>query len=432
MRRVRLWIIAVVLAGVSIFGETASSEDVAVLRTGSRVTGKVTSYDTRSVSIEVKVGERTVSRKYPSSQIKSLTIDGAEVDLAKEQPATAGTGFDTRTLANRSKKEILAEIERVGKTPPDWYDDTPLQYPDTLDLAWPEKAPEGWDSSKNVGQFIWDRINPNESKWREGVRLMHHILSTAQDAGLRERTMLALATMYHNLHQDYARAAFWYQQAGIDKAPSSRPQAGLHLANCYWQLGSKPMALATLKAMPGKPYGAIKLLGDLGETDDAIDMAVRFSKSGEATVCFLYAGDACRIAGRVKDAEDYYRRAIAAIKPAEADKPHRKRDRARAESSIAAIRFYTLDPKHVKDGTYSASSIGYEADVKVEVVMKSGRIENVRVVEHREKQFYSSITDTPQKILKRQTVKDVDSTTGATITSEAIINATATAMADGL
>ena len=88
---------------------------------------------------------------------------------------------------NRSKAEIIAEIDRVGKTPPDWYDGTLLRYPDTLDLSWPEPAPKEWDSSKNVGQFIWDRINPNESKWREGVRLMHHILSTAEDPRQRER-----------------------------------------------------------------------------------------------------------------------------------------------------------------------------------------------------------------------------------------------------
>lgn len=371
MNRFRLGIATVVLAGTAILAGTASGEDVAVLKTGSRVIGKVTSYDAKSVSIEVNVGARTVFRKYPSSQIRTLTIDGAEIDLSKETPAAAGTSTDVQGSVNRPKKEILAEIERVGNTPPDWYDTTKLQYPDTLDLSWPEKAPEGWDSSKNVGQFIWDRINPNENKWREGVRLMHHILSTAKDAGLRERTMLALGTMYHNLHQDYARAAFWYQQAGIDKAPGGRPQAALHLADCYWQLGSKPMALAMLKAMSSKPYGAIKLLGDMGETDDALDMALRFSKSGQATVCFLYAGDACRMAGRLKDAEDYYRKAIVAIKPAEADTPHRKRDKARAESSIAAIRFYTLDPKLVKDGTYSASSIGYEADVKVEVCVIS-------------------------------------------------------------
>ncbi|MDA1232730.1 MAG: FMN-binding protein [Planctomycetota bacterium] len=282
-----------------------------------------------------------------------------------------------------------------------------------------------------MGQYLWDRINPNPGKWREGVRLMHHIMSTTQDKALQQRVMLTLGSIYHNLHQDYARAAYWYQQAGIDTAPGNRPQAGLRLASCYWHLGSKPMALAMLKSMTTKPYAAIKLLGDIGETKDALDMAERFSKSGEACVCFLYAGDACRVAGRLKDAEDYYRKAITAIKPDEADKPHRKRDKARAESSLSAIEFYTLDPKQVKDGTYTSSSIGYEADVKVEVVVKAGRIVDVRVVQHREKQFYSSITDTPKKIVARQSLKDVDATTGATITSEAIINATAKAMADG-
>ncbi|MGZ0173541.1 MAG: FMN-binding protein [Planctomycetales bacterium] len=123
---------------------------------------------------------------------------------------------------------------------------------------------------------------------------------------------------------------------------------------------------------------------------------------------------------------------MAGIPKAEAGKPHRKRDKARAEASIAAIRFYTLDPKNVRDGKYSASSIGYEAPVHVEVVVASGRIESVRISRHREKQYYSSLTDTPEKILKRQGVAGIDATSSATITSEAIINATAKALAGGL
>lgn len=402
-------------------------DDVVLLKTGSRVTGKVLSYDATSVSIEAKVGSRTLSRKYPLSQIKSLTVSGKEIDLSSVPMADGVSVAD----ANRTQKEVLAEIDRAGSTQPDWFADTPLNYPKTLDLTWPEKAEGPWDSSKNVGQYIWDRINPNPAKWREGIRLIHHIMSTTDDKALQQRAMLTLGSMYHNLHQDYARAAYWYQQAGIGTASNTRPQPGLHLANCYWRLGSKSMALTMLKSMPSKPYGAIKLLGDLGETKEALDMAERFSKSGEASVCFLYAGDACRVAGRMKEAEEYYRKAITGIKPAEADKPHRKRDKARAESSLSALQFYTLDPKDVKDGTYTASSIGYEADVTVEVVVKAGRIENVRVTQHREKQFYSSITETPEKIIARQSLKDVDATTGATITSEAIINATAKAMANG-
>ena len=427
MKHTRKHSLTAFLFCIAVLANAANAEDVAVLKTGSRITGKVLTYDSATVSIEAKVGSRTVTRKYPASQIKSLTIDGAEIDLAKIPAGDSGSSG----RVDRTQNEIQAEIDRIGSTQPDWFDSTPLDYPKTLDLTWPEKAEGPWDSSKNVGQYIWDRINPNPGKWREGIRLLHHIMSTTQDKALQQRVMLTLGGMYHNLHQDYARSAYWYQQAGIDKNASNRPQAGLHLADCYWQLGSKPMALAMLKSMSSKPYGAIKLLGDLGETKDALEMAERFSKSGEASVCFLYAGDACRVAGRLKEAEDYYRKAITAIKPDEAEKPHRKRDKARAESSLAAIKFYTLDPKQVKNGTYASSSIGYEAEVKVEVVVKDGRIEDVRVIQHREKQFYSSITDTPKKIIATQSFKDVDATTGATITSEAIINATAKAMAGG-
>jgi uncharacterized protein with FMN-binding domain len=418
--------LCVVLGAASI----AIAEDVAVLSTGTRVVGTVTSYDAQAVTISVKVGTRNFTRKYPTDRLKSLTVGGVAIDLKTGKPVGDASQPTAATGASRSSREILDEIDRVGRVPPEWYDETPLNFPQSLDLTWPEKATGGWNSSKNVGQYVWDRINPNEGRWREGVRLMHHILSVAKDVGARERAMLSLGAMYHNLHQDYARAAFWYHQLGLDKSPGSKPNAGLNLAHCYWQLGSKPMAMTTLQKMSTKPYAAIKLLGDLGETKQAIDTAERFSKSGQASTCFLYAGDACRVAGRFDEAETYYRRAITAINPAEADKPHRKRDKARAEACIAAIRFYTLDPTKVKDGTYKSSSIGYEGQVQVEVIVKNGRIENVRVLSHREKQFYSSITETPRRIIQRQSVNGIDTTSGATITSEAIINATAKALAD--
>ena len=50
----------------------------------------------------------------------------------------------------------------------------------------------------------------------------------------------------------------------------------------------------------------------------------------------------------------------------------------------------------------------------------------------KDKQFYSALTDNTRKILEKKGVKDVDATTGATITSEAIINATAKALHQGL
>ena len=61
--------------------------------------------------------------------------------------------------------------------------------------------------------------------------------------------------------------------------------------------------------------------------------------------------------------------------------------------------------------------------------MRGGRIDSVKVTEHKEKQYYGAMIDTPVKIVQRQGVKGVDTTTSATITSEAIVNATAKALA---
>jgi len=409
------------------FPMAARAVDTVELTTGAKATGTIKSHSGSSVVIAVKVGKRTFTRTYPKTRIKAYAVGGKRFDLKSGSSTTVKSG-----RAERSQADILAEIDRQGKTPPDWFESTPLNYPKTLDLAWPIPPPKGWNASKNVGQFIWERINPNANKWREGVKFIHHILSTSKDEGVRKRAMRTLGSMYHNLLQDHARSAFWFRQAGLEKELSQHPQPAVFLADNYWHLGNKSMAMDILTKMPRRPYIAIKRFGDMGETDRAVRLGEAFAKSGVASMSFLYVGDACRVAGRLKDAESYYRKAIAGIPTKKAGKPHRKRDKARAEASIAAIRFYSLDPKKVADGKYTASSIGYEDQIYIEVVVKAGTIETVRVTRHREKQYYSSLTDTPRKILDRQGVAGIDATSSATITSEAIINATAKALASGL
>ena len=101
-----------------------------------------------------------------------------------------------------------------------------------------------------------------------------------------------------------------------------------------------------------------------------------------------------------------------------------KQAKARAQANIEAIKLVELlDLKRVPDGTYRDSSIGYNGPVHVEVQVANGRIANVKVVKHEEKQYYSSITDTCQQMILKQGAKGVDATSGATITSEAILNA---------
>lgn len=81
---------------------------------------------------------------------------------------------------------------------------------------------------------------------------------------------------------------------------------------------------------------------------------------------------------------------------------------------------------------YNADVPAYAGDLYVAVTVQSGRIEAVTVTKHKEKQYYTALIETPRKIIEQQGVKGIDATTGATITSEAIINAAAKALASGL
>jgi len=52
-------------------------------------------------------------------------------------------------------------------------------------------------------------------------------------------------------------------------------------------------------------------------------------------------------------------------------------------------------------------------------------------MKHKEKQFFAALTDIPQQIVSKQSIHGIDSLSGATVTSQAIVNATAKALASG-
>lgn len=322
--------------------------------------------------------------------------------------------------ADKSKAEVQALIQRIGSTPPEWFQSTPLRYPKTLELSWKDN-PGPWDPNRNVGQFIWTTINENESRWKEGVRFLHHLLVLNQkDPGQVKQTMRALGVMYHNLHQDWARAAFWWEKAGETD--------NIDLAHCYFKLGSKAMAAEILSRYPEddtRHCAVARLWSEMGDTDKGLAIALQAAED-RPDVGFLAAGDICRATGRFTDALAYYRKALVATSGGR----DLKQTKERAQASIDAIRLAdTLDTKRIPDGAYRERSLGYNGPVEVEVKMAGGRVAAVKVVHHTEKQYYSSITDTCQQIISKQGAKGVDATSGATITSEAILNATLKALA---
>jgi uncharacterized protein with FMN-binding domain len=411
----------------------ASAADVVELLSGAKVTGEIVARNEKSLQMKVTVSGVTLNRSYPLTTVHAITgADGKRTVINEKtgSPAAGNTTSKTSPTASAGDRARLdAMINELGRTPPDWFDETKLNYPPSLDLKWDQPPPGGgWNNQKNVGQFLWDIINPNPGRWREGVKLMHHLLSLHKDDKEKtERCMLTLANMYHNLHEDYARAAFWYRTAGVEQDPKTYSRSAPTLAECYWKLGFKAEALKLIAKSPMN-FAQVKLLADMGETDKALQIASSAFKE-YPEIAYLQAGDACRIAGRYQEALGYYQKLLDIPVP---EKPNGGlvKNRARATANVAAIKSFELfDLAKVADGTYKSASQGYEGPVEVTVTVSGNKISDLKVSNHREKQFYSAIADTPRKIIAKQSVRGIDTTSAATITSEAIVNATAKALA---
>lgn len=385
----------------------------------------------KEFDVQTRVGDNVLKRTYPYSKVHAVTIRGNRFELtpksgSQQAEVPSESGQANGDQPTRTRQEVLQLIEEAGSTPPSWYAATAINPPDSLDLSWPLKAEGKWNNQKNVGQYIWDIINPNERRWHAGIKLVHHCMSLHKnDRNLLARDIDKLATMYFTLLQDYARAAFWFQKSGAD----ATSPGGVHLAECYWRLGNKDMAMGMLR---GKmlPWNAVKLLGDMGEIEDALRVANVYAKSQVANEVFLSAGDALRNANRLDEAIEYYQRVLDL--DTARNEEYKQRFDARAKESIEAIRLFDkANVANVADGSYRDSSTGYNGPLEIEVQVMSGKVESLKVTSHSEKQFYAALTDTPKQIIAKQSVQDIDGTSGATITSQAIVNATAKALAQG-
>lgn len=422
--------VASVLLSVLLVGSPAVAADVVEFVSGAKMSGVVTEIrkDDKEFDFEAKVGGRTMTRTYPFHKVHAVTYRGSRFVITPVS-ATTPTKTDAKGNPIRSKTEIDRVIETVGSTDPDWFDSTELDYPDTLDLSWPLKPPtKGWNNKKNMGQYIWDIIHPNTSRWRSGIKLVHHCTTLhANDRELLKRDMTTLGRMYFELMQDYPRAAYWLRKGGAKRGEGP----AVMLAECYWRLGNKQLAMQNLVSRSytaDAAAKAIKVYGNMGNINEALKMTERIAPTGASYMGFIAAGDALRQAGRFDQAIDFYNKVLSDNNFRNAD--YENRYKARARESIEAIElFEQADVSSIPDGSYKGSSTAYNGQLDVAVNVTGGEIKSVKVTQHREKQFYSAMTDTERSILKLQTVRGVDGTSGATITSRAIVNATAKALA---
>jgi uncharacterized protein with FMN-binding domain len=427
----------------------ARAEDLVEFLSGSLVRGtmKEIRKDKREFVFEAKVGTRTIVRTYSYGKVHAVTMNGKRYVL-NERPDPTATAPGTSGATNngggatqstppferieRTREEVQALIDKIGREPPDWFDSTPLDYPRTLDLKWPNPGKKEWNNQKFVGQYVWDIINPNPGKWREGIRLLHHVAAVNKDnPATQKKALNQLGTLYCSLLEDWPRAAFWWQRAGGGTG-GGMGQGGFRvgyevgLARCYWELGNRDMAVEQLRRVGRYNTGAVHLWAELGEHDRALQMAERHAR--QYPTAYLVCGDICRHAQRYDEALAHYQKVVGLRDREKYGRPiYSAKDRI---LGLQAARAFDLS--RIRDGTFTAQSLGYAGLLEVAVTVKNHRITSVKVTHHEEKQYYSSLTDIPNQIVEKQSIKEIDATSGATITAEAVINASAKALAKGI
>jgi len=172
------------------------------------------------------------------------------------------------------------------------------------------------------------------------------------------------------------------------------------------------------------------LYSDIGETERALRLVESYARSGQTVQAYLLGGDVYRSADRSEEAIRYYQRSLQSDAARNAE--YLQRFHAQARESIEAIQLAErADPRRVADGTYTATTTGYAGPLEVKVTVAGGRIDSVQVTRHREKQFFTALTSIPQQIVSEQSVEGIDAVSGATVTSQAIVNGTAKALSNG-
>jgi len=425
---------------------TFLSADTLKLKNGRTYQGKALEITADYIKFQFKMDGGSGTFKFKLYRLDSLKTENGIQKFNQKKPVNKSSAKiksskkvyykkKRRSEKNKSKKNGISrsEIEKLiikkGTTKPAWFKTVPLEYPPTIQLV--AKKTSGWNNQKNIGQFFWDIINPNKNRWKKGTKLLHHMLPLNKDNPEGLSTVIdLLCHCYHDLLEDYPRAIFWCR-IGIKRKFGVRGKR-LMLADSYFKMGNKSMAAGELK-LAGEDYTefgvVIKLWGDLGNYKIARILAEKKAKRGRPYAAYFALGNAYRQAGAYKQALICYQKVLSS-----SSKERRKKLlQSSAKENIAAIKaFELMNLKKIKDGIYQGSAMGYSGNISLEVHVKANRIENIKIISHREKQFYSAFDDSIRQIKQKQTLKGIDATTGATITAEAVKNASAKALLSGM
>lgn len=285
--------------------------------------------------------------------------------------------------AKPSLQQALATL----KVPPAWFDTTPVQ---------------------------WDTAKP----WKDGRVEIRRLLGIGDAASNRQAVKLTLLyarkgdindghelPMYLFLSGNYAWALQEYASHVKKVAGKGATHAYLCYASCYAHFGEYAKAIEILNAaladLPPKPWRT----ASTANINNAL-------------------GDTYAKMGNIAKAKEHYAAAIRLYPTS--DQPYGRhllpRHAAKVQSKLDLLTMKGLKDAKLRDGNYTAKALGYAdgKDLDVVVTITGGKIANIKV-KHEEKIDLGAAEIIPARIVAEQSLR-VDAVTGATVTSQGVID----------
>ncbi len=280
-----------------------------------------------------------------------------------------------------SLKESLAHLQ----IPPDWFTNTSIH----------------WDTNK---------------PWKD-ARLEIRRLLALDDASVREAVKLTWLysqkgdigdghelPMYLFMSGNYAWATVEYPKFLKRVANAGATHGYRCYASCLAHFGEYKLALQVLdealKDLPAAPWRISSMAGIQEQY-----------------------GDICSKTGDLAKAREHYAEAMRLYPTS--DQPYGRhllpRNVSKVKAKLDLLAMQSLATARLRDGTYTGKASGYSEtkDIEVSLTIGSGKITDVGV-KHEEKIDLNATRIIPQPIIDKQSVQ-VDGVTGATVTSQAIV-----------
>lgn len=312
----------------------------------------------------------------------SLTLRAA---LAAAGALAASLCVPQRAAAEERR---LAQAVAKVKIPPDWLADVPIHY----DTSKPWK-----DARLHIRSLLAARKN------REAIKLTYDYL-VVRKANTNDHEY----PLYLYLGGELAWAAKVYIER-LRPKPEGHTHEYRSLASIYLHFGEPQKALEVLNVAlehPPKPPWRIATIAQLHD----------------------HMGDVYARMGDTDKALEHYRTAIDTFprsrQPYGRHLLHRQATRVQAKIDLIVRK--TLDVARIANGTYRGASPGYAKTLHATVVVRDGRFADIRL-RHEEKIDQGATTLIPQRILAKQSLQ-IDGITGATVTTQAIVDAVCDAL----